>query len=227
MTPVHDHVTWCVAGVVAGTEHEELFELAGGRADGRLVQTVVRDNVTGSVSGFAPPGDIHRVRNATEQTAISIHVYGADISRLGSSDPALLRPARTRRSALTPTATGRLRPQPSDKSARWRAARRRAAHWTGSASLRRSRWWVPGAKAQPQSFSAKCQAKSRATKTGPQKPSAKARTPGKRVRFHAQALALNCPRSCRRSMTSSSSRAIRWRSSRVSAYARSSSRSSY
>ena len=106
MTPVHDHVTWCVAGVVAGTEHEELFELAGGRADGRLVQTVVRDNVTGSVSGFAPPGDIHRVRNATEQTAISIHVYGADISRLGSSDPALLRPARTRRSALTPTATG-------------------------------------------------------------------------------------------------------------------------
>ncbi len=81
VTPVHDHVTWCVVGVVAGVEHEELF----GLADGRLAQTAVKDNARGSVSGFAPPGDIHRVRNTTAQTAISIHVYGADISRLGSS----------------------------------------------------------------------------------------------------------------------------------------------
>ncbi len=84
-TAVHDHVTWCVVGVVAGTEHEELFELEGGRAGGRLVRTTVRDNVAGSVSGFAPPGDIHRVHNTHAQTAISIHVYGADIYRLGSS----------------------------------------------------------------------------------------------------------------------------------------------
>jgi len=74
-----------VVGVVTGTEHEELFELAGGEAAGHLVRTAVRDNVTGSVSGFAPPGDIHRVRNVTARTAVSIHVYGADISRLGSS----------------------------------------------------------------------------------------------------------------------------------------------
>jgi 3-mercaptopropionate dioxygenase len=37
------------------------------------------------VSGFAPPGDIHRVRNAGEETAISIHIYGTDVSRIGSS----------------------------------------------------------------------------------------------------------------------------------------------
>jgi 3-mercaptopropionate dioxygenase len=37
------------------------------------------------VSGFAPPGDIHRVRNIGDDVAISMHVYGADISRLGSS----------------------------------------------------------------------------------------------------------------------------------------------
>ncbi len=84
-TPVHDHVTWCVVGVVAGTEHEELFELDGSPSGGRLVRTAVRENVKGSVSGFAPPGDIHRVHNTTPRTAISIHVYGADISRLGSS----------------------------------------------------------------------------------------------------------------------------------------------
>jgi 3-mercaptopropionate dioxygenase len=85
MTPVHDHVTWCVVGVIAGTEHEELFERGGGPDGGHLVRTAVRDNATGSVSGFAPPGDIHRVHNTTARTAISIHVYGADIGRLGSS----------------------------------------------------------------------------------------------------------------------------------------------
>jgi predicted metal-dependent enzyme (double-stranded beta helix superfamily) len=41
--------------------------------------------VVGDVSGFAPPGDIHRVRNSGDSEAISIHVYGTDLSRLGSS----------------------------------------------------------------------------------------------------------------------------------------------
>jgi len=34
---------------------------------------------------MAPPGDIHRVFNAGPQTAISLHIYGTDISRMGSS----------------------------------------------------------------------------------------------------------------------------------------------
>jgi predicted metal-dependent enzyme (double-stranded beta helix superfamily) len=42
-------------------------------------------NRVGEVSGFAPPGDIHRIRNAGEDTAIPIHIYGTDISRVGSS----------------------------------------------------------------------------------------------------------------------------------------------
>ena len=42
-------------------------------------------NLAGAVSGFAPPGDIHRVRNTGDTVAISMHVYGADISRLGNS----------------------------------------------------------------------------------------------------------------------------------------------
>ena len=77
-TRIHDHVTWCVIGVVQGTEHEELFD-----ADLNLVGQ--SDNHVGEVSGFAPPGDIHRVRNNTETTAISIHIYGTDISRIGTS----------------------------------------------------------------------------------------------------------------------------------------------
>jgi predicted metal-dependent enzyme (double-stranded beta helix superfamily) len=77
-TRIHDHVTWCVFGVIQGVEHEELFD-AGLRLVGE------NDNRVGDVSGFAPPGDIHRVHNIGDATAISIHIYGTDVTRIGSS----------------------------------------------------------------------------------------------------------------------------------------------
>jgi predicted metal-dependent enzyme (double-stranded beta helix superfamily) len=83
VTPIHDHVTWCVFGVVQGIEYEELFTVD--EDGGCLVPAGAKENRTGEVSGFAPPGDIHRVRNAGDQTAISIHIYGTDVSRIGSS----------------------------------------------------------------------------------------------------------------------------------------------
>ena len=83
VTPIHDHVTWCVFGVVQGVEYEELYALD---ADGTsLTEVGHNQNMPGEVSGFAPPGDIHRVRNIGADVAISVHVYGADITRLGSS----------------------------------------------------------------------------------------------------------------------------------------------
>jgi 3-mercaptopropionate dioxygenase len=83
MTRIHDHVTWGAFAVIQGMEYEELFTLD---EDGRfLVAAGATENATGEVSGFAPPGDIHRVRNAGNRTAISIHIYGTDVSRLGSS----------------------------------------------------------------------------------------------------------------------------------------------
>lgn len=81
ITRIHDHVTWCVFGVIQGVEHEELFVLG----DGRLRLAGTNDNHVGDVSGFAPPGDIHRVHNTSGETAISIHVYGTDVTRIGSS----------------------------------------------------------------------------------------------------------------------------------------------
>ena len=82
-TMIHDHVAWCVTGVLQGREHEEIFALADG---GRALSLIARNvNPAGAVSGFAPPGDIHRVRNTGDTVAISMHVYGADISRLGNS----------------------------------------------------------------------------------------------------------------------------------------------
>ena len=78
LTRIHDHVTWCAFGVIQGVEHEELFD-----ADLNLIGH--SDNHVGDVSGFAPPGDIHRVHNTGDTTAISIHVYGTDVTRIGSS----------------------------------------------------------------------------------------------------------------------------------------------
>jgi predicted metal-dependent enzyme (double-stranded beta helix superfamily) len=78
ITRIHDHVTWCVLGVIQGVEHEELFD-----ADLHVIGE--SDNHVGHVGGFAPPGDIHRVHNTGDETAISIHVYGVDVTRFGSS----------------------------------------------------------------------------------------------------------------------------------------------
>ncbi|WP_229375199.1 cysteine dioxygenase family protein [Streptomyces spirodelae] len=88
-TSVHDHVSWCVTGVHQGEEHERRYRLlpadaaTGGSA--RLVATEDVVNPAGAVCGFAPPGDIHRVWNGCDSVAVSLHIYGADISRLGSS----------------------------------------------------------------------------------------------------------------------------------------------
>lgn len=81
VTPIHDHVTWCVFGVLQGVEHEELYV----ERDDHLLRVGDNDNHVGEVSGFAPPGDIHRVRNSGDTTAISLHIYGTDISRVESS----------------------------------------------------------------------------------------------------------------------------------------------
>jgi predicted metal-dependent enzyme (double-stranded beta helix superfamily) len=78
LTRIHDHVTWCTFGVIQGVEHEELFD-----AELNLIGRSA--NHVGDVSGFAPPGDIHRVHNTGDETAISIHIYGTDVTRVGSS----------------------------------------------------------------------------------------------------------------------------------------------
>jgi 3-mercaptopropionate dioxygenase len=81
-TAVHDHVAWGVTGVLQGAEFEERFEL---RDDGWLAQVGTAQVVVGQVTYFAPPGDIHRVRNTSGQTTISLHIYGTDMSRLDST----------------------------------------------------------------------------------------------------------------------------------------------
>lgn len=83
VTRIHDHVTWCVFGVLAGAEHEDLYTLSDDGA--ALIEAGSNPNPAGDVSGFAPPGDLHRVRNLGDTTAISLHIYGTDLGRIGTS----------------------------------------------------------------------------------------------------------------------------------------------
>jgi predicted metal-dependent enzyme (double-stranded beta helix superfamily) len=85
-TPIHDHVCWCVVGVYQGAEAETRYHLHEGD-DGRFLVEVERQVATaGDTVALVPPAeDIHAVENAGTGIAISLHVYGADIGRLGSS----------------------------------------------------------------------------------------------------------------------------------------------
>jgi len=81
LTEIHDHIAWCTVGVIQGVEFETLYRDHGDH----LTEIGRAANGVGDVSGFAPPGDIHRVHNTGDETAISLHVYGADLSVAPSS----------------------------------------------------------------------------------------------------------------------------------------------
>ena len=78
-TPVHDHTVWGLVGVMRGEERcEEYADPVAGRA---LAKTGEHRVTPGQVDSVSPRiGDVHVVSNAGDtETAISIHVYGANI----------------------------------------------------------------------------------------------------------------------------------------------------
>ena len=75
-TEVHDHLVWCTFMILQGTESETLYRFE----NDQLVELERRQRPVGSVSGTAPPDDIHRVANTGDEVAITLHVYGADLS---------------------------------------------------------------------------------------------------------------------------------------------------
>ena len=79
-TPIHDHCTWGVIGMLRGEEVARPYRVDGGRlvADGPEERLL-----PGRTCRVSPSiGDIHVVRNAhDDQVSISIHVYGSDIGK--------------------------------------------------------------------------------------------------------------------------------------------------
>ena len=85
-TPIHDHVSWCVVGVYRGVERETHYRLIERDGLRRLLPVGTFEARAGHVEALVPPAEnIHAVAAAGPQKTISIHVYGADIEKLGSS----------------------------------------------------------------------------------------------------------------------------------------------
>ena len=72
-TPIHDHTVWGLVGVMRGQECCDEF-------DSSARKTHTHHSRPGDVDRVSPRiGDIHVVSNAGTETAVSIHVYGANI----------------------------------------------------------------------------------------------------------------------------------------------------
>ena len=72
-TPIHDHTVWGLLGVLRGEELCEEYST-------EIRKTASHGVRPGDVDRVSPAiGDIHVVSNPGTQTAISIHVYGANI----------------------------------------------------------------------------------------------------------------------------------------------------
>jgi len=80
-TPVHGHYTWCSYVILQGamTEDQYVWDRTAKRAV--LAGQVARDegDAVGSHAGLET---IHRLRNTSEDVAVSIHVYGVDAPRV-------------------------------------------------------------------------------------------------------------------------------------------------
>jgi predicted metal-dependent enzyme (double-stranded beta helix superfamily) len=85
-TPIHDHRCWCVVGVLEGEEEERRYRLVEHDGEHVLVLTGTGRHGQGAISSLVPPDEnIHQVSNSSGDLTLSLHVYGADIARCGSS----------------------------------------------------------------------------------------------------------------------------------------------
>ena len=84
-TSIHDHTSWCVVGTHLGAEEETVYRLDAGADRTVLLPIATTVHPAGAVTWVTPPGDVHRVRNAATATAVSLHVYGVDVSLRGTS----------------------------------------------------------------------------------------------------------------------------------------------
>ncbi|MEH7346622.1 hypothetical protein V7122_22500 [Bacillus sp. JJ1532] len=79
-TPIHNHGTWGVIGIVQGGEHEIHYEVTTGAAPVKISeQTLEKGDV---VVCCTSDQDIHKVSCATKEPCVGIHVYGGNIGEI-------------------------------------------------------------------------------------------------------------------------------------------------
>lgn len=95
-TPVHGHFTWCSYFILEGDMQEDHFAWNPATECATLHGYVDRPRGD-AVASHAGMDQIHRLRNASDDVAISIHVYGVDGPRIAThvNRIATVTPART------------------------------------------------------------------------------------------------------------------------------------
>jgi predicted metal-dependent enzyme (double-stranded beta helix superfamily) len=80
-TPVHDHMTWGLIGILRGQERDTHYFK---QPDGSFKPGATTDLLSGQVVHVSPSThDVHEVANFyTDQVSIGIHVYGGNIGRI-------------------------------------------------------------------------------------------------------------------------------------------------
>lgn len=90
-TPLHDHAgIWCVEGVVEGSLEVTRYELLEVGGDGlhRFAERGRTHAGVGSSGALIPPFEYHVLANASgERPAVTLHVYGGDMSHCSVFEP--------------------------------------------------------------------------------------------------------------------------------------------
>ena len=88
-TPVHDHGgLWCVEGVFKGSIEVQQYEMTGHTEDRfRFERRGSFHAGIGSAGCLIPPHEYHSIRNAGTKPAVSVHIYGGEMSRCGVFKP--------------------------------------------------------------------------------------------------------------------------------------------
>ncbi len=80
-TPIHDHGgVWCVEGVYQGRMRVTQYDVV--QLDAQHVRATPVEQIDaglGSVGALIPPYEYHTIDNTSPETAITIHVYGANL----------------------------------------------------------------------------------------------------------------------------------------------------
>jgi len=89
-TPLHDHGgLWCVEGVWMGSIEVQQFELLEQQAGKfRFEKRGSFQAGIGSAGCLIPPHEYHTIRNAGSKPAVSVHIYGGEMSHCAVFEPA-------------------------------------------------------------------------------------------------------------------------------------------
>lgn len=78
-TPIHDHATWGVVGIVSGIEHERRYTFAEGIPGQIGEEHFGSGDVTICCTSDQ---DLHKVSCASNTPTVGIHIYGGDIGTI-------------------------------------------------------------------------------------------------------------------------------------------------